>query len=125
MDKPEHILIIDDEADLVDLVSYNLKKEGFIVDSALDGETALSKIRKGQYDLLILDLMLPGIQGIELCRIVRNDPRLGDEVRKHRRHGYDSPPSLSYRLIPLFTLTKENFLFVELACGFNQNLTSP
>ncbi|MEK7823261.1 MAG: response regulator, partial [Nitrospirota bacterium] len=51
----KHILVVDDEADLVELVSYNLKKEGFIVDSAPDGETALKKIRKGKYDLIILD----------------------------------------------------------------------
>ena len=70
-----HILVIDDEADLVELVLYNLKKEGFSVDSALDGETALTKVRKGKYDLLILDLLLPGIQGTELCRILRNDPK--------------------------------------------------
>jgi phosphate regulon transcriptional regulator PhoB len=75
VDVPKYILVVDDEADLVKLVSYNLKKEGFIVDSASDGESALTKIRKGKYDLLILDLMLPGIQGIELCRILRNDPK--------------------------------------------------
>ncbi len=75
MDTPKNILVVDDEADLVELVSYNLKKEGFIVDSASDGETALTKIRKGKYGLLILDLMLPGIQGMELCRILRNDPK--------------------------------------------------
>ncbi len=75
METPRHILVVDDEADIVELVSYNLKKEGFLVDSASDGETALAKIRKGRYDLLILDLMLPGIQGVELCRILRNDPK--------------------------------------------------
>lgn len=75
VDKPKHILVVDDEADLVELVSYNLKKEGFIVESTSDGETALTKVRKGKYDLLILDLMLPGIQGMELCRILRNDPK--------------------------------------------------
>jgi phosphate regulon transcriptional regulator PhoB len=69
-----NILVVDDEADLVELVSYNLRKEGFATDSASDGEQALSKIRKKNYDLLILDLMLPGIQGMELCRILRNDP---------------------------------------------------
>jgi phosphate regulon transcriptional regulator PhoB len=69
------VLVVDDEADLVELVSYNLKKEGFAVDSASDGEEALSKIRKKKYDLLILDLMLPGLQGMELCRILRNDPK--------------------------------------------------
>ena len=70
-----NVLVVDDEADLVELVSYNLKKEGFAVDSTLDGEQALSKIRKKKYDLLILDLMLPGLQGMELCRILRNDPK--------------------------------------------------
>jgi phosphate regulon transcriptional regulator PhoB len=75
VDTPKHILVVDDEADLVELVSYNLKKEGFIAESTSDGETALTKIRKGRYDLLILDLMLPGIQGMELCRILRNDPK--------------------------------------------------
>jgi phosphate regulon transcriptional regulator PhoB len=75
VDTPKHILVIDDEPDLVELVSYNLRKEGFIVESASDGESALKKIKKDKYDLLILDLMLPSIQGIELCRIVRNDPK--------------------------------------------------
>ncbi len=75
MNVPINILVVDDEADLIELVSYNLRKEGFIVDSASDGETALTKMRKGKYDLLILDLMLPGIQGIELCRMIRNDPK--------------------------------------------------
>lgn len=74
MDKAKHILVVDDEADIVELVSYNLEKEGFSVDTALDGETALSKIKKGKFNLLILDLMLPGIQGMELCRILRNNP---------------------------------------------------
>lgn len=75
MEPLKHILIIEDEADLVELIAYNLKKEGFSVDSSSDGEAALGKIRKGNFDLLILDLMLPGIQGMELCRIVRNDPK--------------------------------------------------
>ena len=52
-----------------------MKKEGFSVDSASDGETALSKIRKGRFNLVVLDLMLPGIQGIELCRILRNEQK--------------------------------------------------
>lgn len=67
------VLIVDDEKDITELITYNLKKEGFTADSAPDGETALAKIKKGNYDLVILDLMLPGLQGIELCRIIRND----------------------------------------------------
>ena len=69
------MLVVDDEPDIVELVSYNLKKEGFDVASAADGEEALSMIRRGNFDFLILDLMLPGIQGMELCRILRNDPK--------------------------------------------------
>lgn len=72
------ILVVDDEPDIVELVSYNLKKEGFEVSSASDGEEALKEIRKGKYEALILDLMLPGIQGMELCRILRNDPKTKD-----------------------------------------------
>lgn len=75
MTDQKKVFVVDDEPDLVELVSYNLKKEGFTVDSAPDGESALTKIRKGKYDLIILDLMLPGIQGMELCRILRNDSK--------------------------------------------------
>jgi len=71
----KNVLIVDDEPDLVELVSYNLKKEGFQVATAPDGAVALEKARKKNFDLIILDLMLPGIQGIELCRILRNDPK--------------------------------------------------
>jgi phosphate regulon transcriptional regulator PhoB len=69
------ILVVDDEPDLVELVAYNLRKEGFDVSSAADGEKALHMIREKGCDLVILDLMLPGIQGTELCRIIRNDPK--------------------------------------------------
>ncbi|MBI4690450.1 MAG: response regulator [Nitrospirae bacterium] len=72
----QKILVVDDEPDIVELVSYNLGKEGFRVSAALDGEEALNKIRKEQFNLIILDLMLPGLQGVELCRIIRNDPAI-------------------------------------------------
>jgi phosphate regulon transcriptional regulator PhoB len=71
----KNILIVDDESDLVELVSYNLKKEGFAVTSAANGEEALQKIRKADYHLILLDLMLPDIQGMELCRQLRNNPK--------------------------------------------------
>ncbi len=69
------ILIVDDEPDIVQLISYNLKKEGFHLSTVSDGEEALQKVRSGHLDLIILDLMLPGIHGMELCRILRNNPR--------------------------------------------------
>jgi len=71
----QRILAVDDEQDIIELLSYNLSREGFEVTTAMDGEEALKKIRAKSFDLVILDLMMPGIQGLELCRILRNDPR--------------------------------------------------
>jgi phosphate regulon transcriptional regulator PhoB len=70
------ILVVDDEPDIVELVTYNLMKEGFDVSSAFDGDDVLARIRKEKFDFIILDLMLPGIQGMEICRIIRNDPNM-------------------------------------------------
>ncbi len=67
-------MVVDDEPDLVELVSYNLKKEGYAVSSAPDGTEALARIKKETCDLVILDLMLPGISGMELLRIIRERP---------------------------------------------------
>lgn len=68
------ILVVDDEKDIVDLIAYNLLKEGFTVDRAYDGEKALELMRKDPPGLVLLDLMLPGIQGMDVCRIIRKDP---------------------------------------------------
>ena len=68
------ILIVDDEKDIVDLVAYNLEKEGHEVLKAYDGERAIQSIRSKGPDLVILDLMLPGIQGLEVCKRLRQDP---------------------------------------------------
>ncbi len=70
----KNILVIDDEVDIGELVAYNLQKEGFRVDNAYDGEEGLKKIGSRRYELIFLDLMLPGIQGIELCKVVRSNP---------------------------------------------------
>jgi phosphate regulon transcriptional regulator PhoB len=71
----QRILIVDDEHDIIELLSYNLSKEGYNVTAAMDGEMALKQIKRKIFDLIILDLMLPGMQGMELCRILRNDPK--------------------------------------------------
>jgi two-component system, OmpR family, phosphate regulon response regulator PhoB len=65
------ILIAEDEAALVTLLSYNLKAEGFQVESEADGEEADRRLRESVPDLLLLDWMLPGVSGIELCRRLR------------------------------------------------------
>ncbi|RJQ19426.1 MAG: response regulator [Nitrospiraceae bacterium] len=69
------ILVVEDEKDIADLVAYNLKKEGFDVSTSVDGEGALTLIRKEKLSLLVLDLMLPGMSGMELCRAIRNNPQ--------------------------------------------------
>jgi phosphate regulon transcriptional regulator PhoB len=74
----EKILVVDDEKDILELVSYNLKKEGFAVSIFSDGEAALKHIRKDRIDLILLDIMLPGIQGTELCRMLKSDERTSE-----------------------------------------------
>ena len=72
--RPLKILIVDDEKDIVDLVAYNLEKEGYETLKALDGEKALQLVRTKTPDLVVLDLMLPGIQGLEVCKRIRKVP---------------------------------------------------
>jgi two-component system response regulator RegX3 len=67
----QRILVVDDEAAIVDAVAYALRREGFDVDTAGDGETALAAARQETFDVLVLDLMLPRLPGIEVCRQLR------------------------------------------------------
>ncbi len=64
----ERILVVDDEEDILELVRYNLAREGYQVAGTLSGEDALRKARTEGYDLIILDLMLPGIDGLEVAK---------------------------------------------------------
>jgi DNA-binding response OmpR family regulator len=70
----KRVLVVDDEPDAVELVAFNLKAAGFDVISAEDGEVALTKARKFSPDLIILDVMLPSVDGLEVCKILRRDP---------------------------------------------------
>jgi phosphate regulon transcriptional regulator PhoB len=67
------VLVIDDEKDIVSLLRYHLEKSGFQCLEGMDGTTALRLVREHHPDLLILDLMLPGMDGLEICRILRQD----------------------------------------------------
>lgn len=69
------VLVVDDEKDLVELVRYHLEKDGMKCLEARDGETALQLARERHPDLIVLDLMLPGVDGLEVCRKVRKDPK--------------------------------------------------
>ena len=70
------IVIIEDEPDILEVLSYNLKREGFIVLAAFDGNAGLSLVKKEKPDLVLLDLMLPGKDGIDICASIKNDTDL-------------------------------------------------
>jgi two-component system phosphate regulon response regulator PhoB len=70
----EKILVVDDEEDIVELLRFNLLREGFQVSSATSGEEALSLVRSEMPHLILLDLMLPGIDGLEVARRLKNNP---------------------------------------------------
>jgi phosphate regulon transcriptional regulator PhoB len=69
------ILIVDDEQDIVELLSYNLEKEGFSIVKAYDGEAALGLVLSEKPDLMILDLMLPKMNGLDVCKAIRRNPK--------------------------------------------------
>jgi len=72
------ILVIEDERDIQELVRYNLEREGYEVRGCLTGEDGLDAIRSFQPDLILLDLMLPGLDGKEICRMIKRDESTAD-----------------------------------------------
>ncbi|MFO7743583.1 MAG: response regulator transcription factor [Anaerolineae bacterium] len=69
----EKILVVEDEPTLVETLEYNLSRQGYDVSAAMDGPEALEIARRERPDLVILDLMLPGIDGLEVCRVLRQE----------------------------------------------------
>ena len=72
----EKILVVEDEADILELVRYNLSREGYHVTGTLTGEDALRKVRSDKFDLIVLDLMLPGMDGLAFTKTLKNDSEL-------------------------------------------------
>ncbi|GGH77793.1 DNA-binding response regulator [Phaeocystidibacter marisrubri] len=70
------ILLVDDEPDILEFVGYNLEKEGFKVKTANNGEEAVEKAKKHRPHLILLDVMMPGMDGIETCDVIRKIPEL-------------------------------------------------
>jgi phosphate regulon transcriptional regulator PhoB len=104
----KRILIVEDEQDLVRLLKYNLDKEGFRVNTVSDGSLVLAEMRREEPDLLVLDLMLPGMDGLEICR----------QIRRHDR----------YSFIPILMLTArsdEADRVVGLEIGADDYVTKP
>jgi two-component system phosphate regulon response regulator PhoB len=70
------ILVVDDEPDVTELVAYNMKAKGFQVETLNDATASIAKARAYRPDLIILDIMMPDLSGIQVCRILRSDPKL-------------------------------------------------
>lgn len=104
----KNILIVEDEHDIAALVEQYLRKEGFQVESLTDGARALERIRKKPPDLVVLDLMLPGMDGLEICRALRSEER--------------------FRALPLIMLTArstESDRVIGLEMGADDYVTKP
>jgi len=102
------ILIVDDEQDIVELVSYNLEKEGFKTVKAFEGEAALKMVKLQKPDLIILDLMLPKMNGLDVCRAIRRNPE-----------------TLSLPIIMLTAKTDEVDKIIGLENGADDYITKP
>ena len=102
------ILIVEDERDVVKLLRYNLEKEGFRVSTVTDGSLALAEMRREEADLVILDLMLPGMDGLEICR----------QLRRHDK--YSSVP-----ILMLTARSEEADRVVGLELGADDYVTKP
>ena len=74
--KKQKIIVVEDEPDLVDVVTYNLKREGYLVLAAQRGDEGINLIRSERPDLVLLDLMLPGMDGLSICRQMKSDESL-------------------------------------------------
>lgn len=72
------ILFVDDEPDVLKVVTFRLKKAGYEVVNAINGDEALSWVKKDKFDLIFLDLRLPGINGMEVCSTIKSDEKVKD-----------------------------------------------
>ena len=102
------ILIIEDEKDIVKLLQYNLEREGYQVTSVPTGEEALRLLEKQSPDLVILDVMLPGIDGLETCRLLKQDP-----------------PKKDIPVLMLTAKSEETDVIVGLRLGADDYVTKP
>ena len=80
MSSGKRILLVDDEKDILEFLSYNLTKEGFFVKTCLNGSSAIKVIDEFQPNLIVLDVMMPGMDGIETCEIIRANSNYDDII---------------------------------------------
>lgn len=119
------ILIADDEPDILEIIQFNLQAEGYEVVTAKNGEEALEKAKENQPDLIILDVMMPGKNGMEVCNLLRMQPAfkdtlivflsaLSDESTEIRGLETGADDYLSKPISPKVLLSKVNSLFRRL-----------
>ena len=108
MNKPEKILIADDEPDILEIVSYNLTAEGYEVICAKNGNEAIEFAKRHLPSMIILDIMMPGKNGIDVCKILRLQPQFKDTV-----------------IIFLSALSDENTEIKGLETGADDYITKP
>ncbi len=104
----KRILIVDDEKDLVELLQLRIEAEGFEVDVAYDGEEALSKAKADIPDLIVLDIMMPKVNGFEVCRTLKKNPA-----------------TQSVKIIMVTAKTREEDRFWGLEAGADEYITKP
>lgn len=102
------ILVVEDDADLVDLMAFNLKKAGYAIGTAMDGVEGLKKARSLLPDLILLDLMLPELDGFAVCEILRRDNA-----------------TASIPIIMVTAVSGELARLAGLECGANAYVTKP
>ena len=76
----EKILVVEDDRDILELITYNLVKNGYLVTGITSGEEALRTIPQVKPDLVVLDLMLPGLNGLEICEFIKNNPKTSETL---------------------------------------------
>lgn len=120
------ILIADDEPDILEIVSYNLMMHGYEVETAKDGDQAIQKARQFSPDLIILDIMMPKKNGIEVCKILRSMPEfqqtlivfltaLNDELSHVKGLEYGADDFISKPISPKIMVSKVNAFFRRLS----------
>jgi DNA-binding response OmpR family regulator len=73
MPNENKVIVVEDDRDINDLVTYNLRKEGFVVEQAFDGDAASERLRDEYFGIVILDIMLPGISGFDICKTIKEN----------------------------------------------------
>ena len=121
----KRILIADDEPDIIEIIKYNLQINGYIVESAKDGDEAIKKAKEYNPDLIILDIMMPKKNGIEVCKILRSQPEfnntviifltaLNDELSHVKGLEFGADDFISKPVSPNIIISKVNAIFRRL-----------